>query len=703
MKTDTQRVKGYTLVELMVAVFLAGIVLALTVAGFARSQHSTRIITKQSELEVDARQLVEQLRRDLWLTSRAEILLHPEGAGPYTAISFPVVAGADSLQLNSEGQIEWDATVVYHLWEGDEFQVRRTTFSPRDPSLSVAQRRDQLADVVMTGDGSGAYNSENAVTRPLINNLVEWELNIVGGRFDAYAPSGGRRRIPIGSARIEPGTREITFTTAGKNAGNTGAARHLGIDTLSATPSRLPLEGEWLLPAVHYSGATPHYENMQPQDETWSGNARLWFPSTSDGNSLTLQFENDQWVERNLYATAMNRQNLDRETITLPGSPSTFVLRLTGDREVWRASHQTMAPPTLEAVDSNMAVRVLLRGSDIGKDPSFEGGWINFNGTNVWATFEAAWGASVTIEQAFIAEALKPEDPDQAMDYVPGTRQDLLFGGYSIIVFTNRIESDYAPFLIDEDKSYLVGFMIHDTAGEKVVRAWTAGSGPHSGFIINDAPSDAVQQADWSNRNDVEAGATLYALRSLRAGHAWEGTYVSQIVDTRLDDPDYREFRWTATTPESSRLFMRVRAGDKPDLSDAPAWTNVVPASPGQTPFIQGRYAQVQAQFEVGTATVSGFDPNGYPIDPGTTFTPQLRDFTLSWHGEPRFVDLYLDASTGPNHGIYEVHIDGVPLLQGITVNATVYDDIVLGDGQTRRITASTFAEIVPRNTGAQQ
>jgi len=44
--------------------------------------------------------------------------------------------------------------------------------------------------------------------------------------------------------------------------------------------------------------------------------------------------------------------------------------------------------------------------------------------------------------------------------------------------------------------------------------------------------------------------------------------------------------------------------------------------------------------------------------------------------------------------------VDGSPLLQGITVDLTVYKDVSIGSGGRKRFTSSVFAEMSPRNTG---
>ena len=85
---------------------------------------------------------------------------------------------------------------------------------------------------------------------------------------------------------------------------------------------------------------------------------------------------------------------------------------------------------------------------------------------------------------------------------------------------------------------------------------------------------------------------------------------------------------------------------------------------------------------------------------PGTDAlsTPELRDFTLTWSGGRRYADLSGIFSVGPDHGIYEVLVNGALLLQGVTVKVSVFKEVRLASGTPSRMVSSAFAEIVPRN-----
>jgi type II secretory pathway component PulJ len=335
---------GFSLIEALGAITLLGLVLTAAVAAFSFVLRSDLRIATKSEMDLDSRLLVERLRQDLWRTSREMILLHPEGDGPYEAISFPVVLREDggSVPLVADEAVDWTATVIYHMRAETPSQVLRTEFRPRDNSLTRQERRSQLAAVVQDGHGQGTFNGANASTRELISNLVEWELDITPARFDTYAPEIGRQRFRLGSVLLNDGANQITFETAGKRA-NTGSSRHLGVDTLTLTASGLEREAEWM--TVHSSsGSVPAIQNMGT-GETWSGNSQLSFPSTTDGNAFTLRFENDLWEERNFFSTGMKIEDVQRTFVQPNDTPHTFVLRLEGNDIVWTAADQTRTTP----------------------------------------------------------------------------------------------------------------------------------------------------------------------------------------------------------------------------------------------------------------------------------------------------------------------------------------------------------------------
>ena len=63
-------------------------------------------------------------------------------------------------------------------------------------------------------------------------------------------------------------------------------------------------------------------------------------------------------------------------------------------------------------------------------------------------------------------------------------------------------------------------------------------------------------------------------------------------------------------------------------------------------------------------------------------------------------VDMGALISKGPNQGIFEVTVDGQPLLSALTIDLEIYKDMYNLNSVTKRITSSQRIELRPRNTG---
>ena len=699
--------QGFTLAEVITAVALLGITLTASVSSLVYVTSNEKMVASQGELDMDASLLVERLRRDLWRTSRDMILVHPPGNGPYQAISFPIKHGRGPILLDENGEIEWDATVIYHLKSGSPSEVRRTVFDPFG-DFTAAQREQQLADVVADGNGDSTYNSENATTRVLIQNPVEWELNIKGIPLDAYAATASRKSLRLGTAIMNSGTNTVTFRAAAKNTLSSGYK--LGVDTLNISASGLAREGEWQT-VSEAVGVSPSVINIG-SNETWSGNSVLGFPATQASNSFTLRMGNDRWEERNFFPGNANTRELSRVIVNPATAPRTYALRLDGNGMAWVATNQTrLASDGYSNMNdlTNVALRIFVRGSDLWD--GYDGGWIVFNGTNVWARFARSSSAGMHIQKAFIAQSAVMLDPaSNPMNIVSNTLRTFLFTNSverdTSTALPSPFESDKLDYPIEKTNSYVIGILlsknIYGNMRPAVYNNANDAGGPNCRLIINPTVDQADDHFDWSslpteeltesqwNSWNTALPDTVYttrriiALNSLRAGHASEGIYISQIIDTQRENPDYQSFSWTATTPSNSVLEMKVLAASSTtNLGDAVNWTNVAAATSGSTPVINGRYAQVWARMQPGTDALS---------------TPELQDFTLCWAGNRQYVDLSGIFSVGPENGIYEVLVNGALLLQNITVKVSVFKEVRLASGKMSRMESSAFAEIVPRN-----
>jgi len=670
-----------------------GIVLLVVITSWLYLLYGEKLNSVQNELDIDVRTAMEWLRADLRLTSMDKVFFHPEGPGPYVAVSFPMARDDDGdgvVELDENDHIIWDRTVIYHRWDAVPNQLRITVFDPRDNSLTDEQRQEQLESVVIHGNGDYTYNSGNASTMALFENLFEWAIYAKAAVFDAYSPIVTRAKdVALGSILLDNGEHEFRFEVVGKNAASSGYK--IGIDTVVVSPCGYPREAEAQLPVTEESGASVETEYME--EGSWSGNYQLLFPATDHGHYFVLTMENDRWEETNFRATGSECENTEVEFDTSL-SPQDFVVRLEGGLADtnWFAGDQTR---DLD-VDSSQydeikgcAVRVLIRGEQMT-----DGGWIDHDGGNVRLRFDAGF-LPLTILAAYIAEAADPTNPAPNAAQ-PGVQ--LYFGGAEEVTIGTWGYGWAQPaagtsFPIEKEKSYLVSFLVADDTAHGTSEIWLESSTNAPGCYLiprTNNPTEAmIQQADWSGLPYVVTDR-LFAVKHMVTTYATNGYFASQIFDTHVDDPQYTEIDWNADVPAGTVLSLKLRAGDDPALADAPAWSNLTALSgPGAISLPAGRYVQFQAQLQ------SNNDPDFEACE-----TPRLKDVTLRWQGERRITDVGGTFTTGPDYGIFKLLVDGNELKKGVRVELTIFEDVAGFAGKTKRVTSSMVAEVEPRNTG---
>lgn len=688
---------GFSLTELLVAVLILALTMAGVIAGWLYVVRGERMSSIQHELDMDVRKSLERLKAELRLSSIDEVYFYPAGVGPYTAISFPMARddnGDGLVELDGDDRIIWDQTVVYHVWQSTPHQLRRTVFDPRNNDLTPAQRQAQLNAVVSAGNGSGTHNGANASTTVLFENLFMWQILGKGAVFDAYHPTLNRMvGVNLGSFLLSPGAHSYQFSVIGKNPSSTGYK--IGLDSLVVSPSGLEREGEAQTVSAQ-SGATASADYRSAG--SWSGNHQLLFPATAVGNSVTLSMENDRWEETNFRGTGSLCDNtivVFDDTLT----PKDFVARLQPPNTTWLASEQTMdatSGSTTNAFLKGCAVRVLVRG---GSQP--DGGAILNSGPLYYVVFYAAAQARLQITKAYIAEAA--DSFSYTPDILPDTSRQLYFGGSPQV---NIPEGWYAiGFLgsgqsldIRNDRSYLVSFLVTDTESERAdARIWTelhpateTNPAPPGCYVLRggtNLPSDVLTQDSWAGYSEFETHEKLYAVERLYVLAPSNGTFTSQIADTKLTAPAYQTMTWNSVKPSGTSLGLKIRTGNQPDLSDAPSFSNLTAMTAGGA-INPGnkRYAQFQA------VMTPGF---------GGWYVPSLKDVTIKWTGENRLADIGGAMTIGPDYGIYELKIDDKVLTKGVTVSLTIFKDLMsIGGGGSNRLTSASVIEVEPRNTG---
>ena len=659
--------QGFTLVEAVGAVAIITAALALAIGGFMYALKNTNQSDVQSELDIDVQMAMERLKMDLRLSSLDEIFYYPAGPGPYTAISFPMAEDSDGdglFELDADGKIIWDKTVVYHVWPSSPHQLRVTTFTNRDNALSDTQRQEQLDSVVKTGAGTSTYNGANASSHVIFENLLDWTIQPQQSIFDAYSSITERETTSLGFALLSNGAHTFKFKVAGKNASASGY--RIGIDQLKVSPSYSEREAEAQLPVTAQSGATAVAQYMA--DGSWQGNYQLYFPATAAGQSFSLSMKNDRWEETNFgatgYAAADTEITFD-ETL----SPKDFAVQLRGNDVTWTAAQQTDTAIPSSVADESLRgawVYVHINGSELLTN----GNWIAYTGRKCQLTFQAGSAGRLQVNNVYIGKTVSRENTVFSCDsYIP-----VRFGGGNlespVMEASQPATTDWINMEINQTNNYMVAFKIKDDADKCYPMSW-----PN----LRTSISDCVVNFVGTN--------SIFGLASIRASYPAKGTYTSQIFDTRLDAPAYRDIAWNAVTPLGTALTTKVRSGDQPDLSDASDWSTLSASSvnPRSTGTSYKRYIQFQAQLESNSTGLA---------------TPKLKDLTIDWTGDTQLVNISGTFTKGPEYGIVEVLVDNMPLQSALTINLLIYKDVLGLKGTTRRVTSSSVADIRPRNTG---
>ena len=694
MNKTPQSCRGYSLIELMISMAILVIATAVAVTGWQYIVRGERLNSIQNELDIDVRNTMERIRRDLRLSSMDHIFVYPQGVGTNTAISFPKArpdpnTGLITLNTNT-GLIVWDQTLVYHVWVSTPNELRLTTFDPRDNSLDDAQRQSQLESVVQYGDGSQTYNSQNATTRALFKNLFTWEIRGRGAQFDGYNPTITRmRNVMFGTALLGPGSHSFQFKVLGQNAASSGYK--IGLDTLVASPSGLEREAEDQLVSAQNGGMT--FTEYMAQG-AWSGNNQLAFGGGGPGAGFTLSMENDRWEETNFRGLGSLCEDTEVQFNEFL-NPKDFVLTLHGLTNAWFASVQTRDTVRNSPADEmiSCAIRVPVRGVQM-----YDGGAIEKSGPLEGVVFRAgSAGNGFRIRAAYIAEAASPTN--YSPDALNGGTQLFFPGGATDVNIPSSGVATGKPavvFPISREKTYLVSYLMTSWPNWANPAYWTEMTPPNSNgtprgsYVIpaSAAPDFAQTQfAVWSPNPNVVPDPRLHGVECLRVYAPPKGTFTSQIIDTGQDAPQYLDLSWNAVKPAGTDVKFKVRTGNQSDLSDAAPWTNVVAImAPSAVAPGSKRFAEVQCELYS--------DNTGIQV-------PYVKDFKLRWTGITRLTDVGGTITVGPDYGTFEVTVNNKPLIKGITIDLTIYEDVAGFSGVgSNRLTSTLTAEVEPRNTG---
>lgn len=686
---EKKKKTGFTLVELSAASTLLVLSLGLAVGGYVHSVRNLHEADVQVDQDIDIQKAVEYLKKDVRLSSLEAMFYYPAGAGPYKALSLPLInadAGSSPLEKNQAGKILWDKTVIYHIRQSKPYELVRTVFQPRDNSLTEAQRQEQLEAVVKRGSGENTYNGQNASSQVIFSSKdsIDWDIKPKAGRFDAYAPVVLRDRVSLGYAHLTPGEHEISFKIVGKNEKSRGYK--VGLDQLHASASASPREAEALLPAETYRGSEPIDQYMP--GGSWTGNRQLAFPASSVGEEFTLVVDNDRWEETNFGGLGYEAENARiefREDLDQPD----YVVQLDGMDKTWEAGEQTGSAPSdaPPGLMKNWVVRVMQKGADLADN----GNWFKYNGRRCRLQFQAAGTGKFKITNVFIGETASSEFA--SMDFNPQTRTKVTFSSRvasPVAKPGTSFYSDWVDFKIDKSKNYLVSYRIVNNSSYCHPAFWkdVRDSVAMTCMVVTNGSGATAKDNTWSDRSGIRplVMPAIVGLASIEASYPEEGIYTSQIFDTYTEAPQYGNIDWNADVPEGTMLAIKTRTGNRPDLSDASDW-KVIPAN-SYPHFISASYSRF-VQFQ---AILKSSDDG--------MKTPLLEDVTIDWKGKEQYVNIGGIFTKGPDMGSFEVAVDGEPLLSALMIDLHVSTDVGAVKGRGVKMMSSLQVALAPRNSG---
>lgn len=533
---------------------------------------------------------------------------------------------------------------------------------------------------------------DQATSRTIFKNLLNWELNPREGRFNGYDTIHTYEEdVFLGYALLNNGDHEITFEVVEPGQ---GGGYKIGIDQLMASPASTPNEGESLTVESQVGTSASVLLDRQAK-----GNFQLHFPATQKGHKFSVTVHNDKWVETNFEDPA-SIENVEIE-FNEKLIPNDIVVRLAGMEPAWNASRQTgslsYGTPGLDL--NGTVVRQLQKGDSI-----LNGGFIEAEGKRSRLIFKASNAQAFRIANVYFGISASDEAINMGYRYTPEQLKLTSNAGTESSAFTipagQSITSSWSNVEITSTNNYLVTYTIADNVNRDSPALWpdynvasnSVLSSTRLAFVGEGASYTAAslaQEADnWdflSNTNGLTIHSPLYGigLEAIQICYAPTGSFTSQILDTTLASPTFQGFTSNSETPGGSSIQFKVRTGNDNDLSDASDWDLIDPSS--QIMDANKRYLQFQAILE---------------SDTSHTETPILKDVTFNWSGETRMVNIGGTFNKGPDHGVFEISVDGQKLTSALIVDMEIYQDVRAMNNTTRRIQSKQKVEISPRNTG---
>lgn len=467
---------GFTIMEVMVASAVSVIILGGATVALIQGLQVWQQEQIKAELNMDLELSMEHLRQDLRLSSVGIGLMafYSTNGVDYSAISMPISKDSDNdglLDRNTDGEIIWNQTVVYHVRPGSPDQLLRTVFDDRWTNATAADIYAQLSNVVvstaMSDLVSCCLTGETVSSRTVFENLVDLHFSPPDAYYDGYWPvvaNGGTYNW--GGLILGPGTHELKFQVEGKNTASSGY--RMEIDKVSLSASASEREGEVFLP-INSHPAAPFYDISvsggvataveRGSGWSWSGNGALSMIGTGAGSSVTFDIYNDLWCDSNFRSpgpNAVSNCTSDFDSSFQASDPFiSDVVVAPSKGSAWSASQVGVAgsPQLFQA--PTMVTNVVYGGTNYPE--------ITINRSGCWARFQFQRGefCSLLISNATL------------LDVTTGLSTNLTFNDGDDFVYMpldgpETTNSDWlVMYEIDKGHTYHVSFYTDDNIGDQ--------------------------------------------------------------------------------------------------------------------------------------------------------------------------------------------------------------------------------------------
>jgi len=728
--------KGFTLLETVFAVAVFGLVIGMTMGSWLLFMYKSNRVNTQASLDMDVRKVIERFRSEIRGTARETIIFYPENQEPYQAVAFALAgAGTNGLVEMTAGgsNILWRQTVVYHVWNHSPHQMRRTVFSNRYADALYADRYSQIGTVVTTGDGSGAcLAGESAQTEVMFENLFTGKLWHAEAKFDGYAPAANtRERITFGSLPLGPGSHTVSFTVSGKNPAATGYA--LRLDQVAASVGAWPLEAEQRVTSG--ASAAPFYVGQGLAGAAYGLTAAV----SGLGSTLSMTVENDAIEEcvfisegRNVtFSNTVVRFDTEIQPTGFP--EGVYAAKLDGQfgsLKNWSCAEQTAGSRDDYYYPTNCFIRIPVMADPnrtTGGEPVLYGFKKDGFGP-VFRLYKSLYNTGLVLHNPSFAVVDQMEVPSYNSDLQPKLDPNALVplefwqdgskkSDWAACVKQKYVDLRPARLVsIPMGSTLMLQFRVavstyktdcftrfpmsrYDKPGVRLPGCWMVPAAAGN--------SNLLSVANWTGVSGLVQENLVPTIENVAVNFADDGDYVSHVFDTRSAAGEAKTLTWVADVPAGSSLTMYARSGDALaedgfGISDAAAW-EYVPAAANGSVFSgsTGRYVQFRTVFTAQPASqypgLGGIGSAG----PYCSGTPRLRRVCFNWDGEEKYVDVTADLLKSPDCGIFEVKVDGKPLVRGVTMEIEIFKEIVTQGGVMKeRMRSAMTAEVEPRNSG---